>query len=102
VQQKSIVAVLVRWPAKLEPAEVVFEAVVPRLDRKRRISHGKVEGRQLPAFGELRAGDGVTLADVGIRAAVQDHVHLRQRPGGVVLFLAVNRDASRCLTGRFE
>ena len=40
------------------------------------------------------------MSAVGV--AVEDHVHLRQRPGGVVLLLAVDRDAARRLVGRLE
>ena len=44
----------------------------------------------------------VALLDVGVLVAVQDHVHLGQRPGGVVLLLAVDRDAARRFGGGLE
>ena len=50
----------------------------------------------------MRAGNGVALADVGDLVAVQDHVHLGQRPSGVVLLLAVDRDAVGSLVGHLE
>ena len=102
VQQERVVAVLGWWPAELEAAVVVLQAVAPGLERERRIHDHEVEGPQLVAARELRAGDGVALRDVGVLVAVQDHVHLGQRPGGVVLLLAVDGEAARRLGRRLE
>ena len=62
VQQEGVVAVLLGRRAELEAAVVVLQPVAPRLDRERRIHDGEVEGRELGALGELRAGDRVALA----------------------------------------
>jgi hypothetical protein len=48
-------------------------------------------------LAKSRTCHGVALADVGVLVAVKDHVQLRQRPGGVVFFLPVDRDAARRL-----
>ena len=95
VQQEGVVAVLGRRDAVVEAAEQVVgrvETVAPGLGGERRIGDREVEGLEA-AVGilEVRAGQGVVLPDFCRRAVVQDHVHLRQRRGGVVHFLPVER-----------
>src|SRR4051812_15656136 len=72
VEEKGVVAVLDRWPAELETAVVVLQAVAPRLDRKRRIGDSEVEGAELRATEKLWAGNRVAVEDVGDLVAMED------------------------------
>ena len=103
VQQEGIVAVLCRRHAELETTVLLFEPIAPRLFRERGIHHHEVEGLELGALRELRTGDRVALEDLGVPGEiVEDHVHPGQGPGGIVLLLAVDREASGCLGRRLD
>ena len=106
MQQEGVVAVLRRRDAVVEAPEGVVrgvEAVRPRLGREGRIGDREVERPQAAAgVAELGGGQRVAAPQVGGRVAVQDHVHPRQRPGGVVHLLAVDADAVRRPVGRLQ
>ena len=94
VQQKGIVAVLRRRNAELEAPEFVFagiKAVAPGFGGERRIGHDEVEGLETPSFS-LKCGlESVLSCQISaVGTVVQDHVHPRQRGGGVVHFLPVD------------
>ena len=72
---------------------VRFQAVAPRLVRKRRIHDDKVKPPQLAVFVRiLRVGQRVASLDERGFVAVQDKIHLRKSGGGRVFLLTVNRD----------
>ena len=57
-----------------------------------RIGEDAVEAAQLVVFVlVLRVGQSVSVADIGVRDAMQQHVHLADGPGGTHLFLPVER-----------
>ena len=63
---------------------------------ERRVGQHAVEAAQFVLLGlVLRLAQGVLLADVGVRDAVQQHVHLADGPGGAHLFLAKQRQLGR-------
>ena len=73
------------------------------LAEKRRIGDREVEGPEASVrVLEVRGGEGVAAPQLRRRVAVQEHVHPRERPGGVVHLLAVDGDAVRRLVGRLE
>ena len=100
MQEEGVVAVFGRGDAVFEaPVLVVgrIESAGPSLGRERRIGDGKVEGLEAVVLVlEVRRGQGVATPQLGGRVAVQDHVHARQRPGGVVHLLAVDGDTPSC------
>ncbi len=96
VEQKSVIAILLRRDAEGKTVVKVIgriEAVAPSLGGERRIGDGEIEGleRAGPGVLEMRRGKRVVLPDFRRGTVVQDHVHPRQRLGGVVHFLPVNR-----------
>ena len=106
VQQECVIAVLLRRDAVNEAPELVVvrvEPAGPGLGGERRIGHGEVEGSEpaVPVL-EIRRRQGVGSPQLGGGVSVQEHVHPRQRPGGDVHFLAVDRDAARRLVGGLE
>ena len=106
VQEEGVVAVPGGRDAVLEAPELVVggvEAVGPRLGREGRVGDGEVEGLEA-AVRALEVGRGERVAAVQLRrrVLVQNHVHARQRPGGVVHLLAVHGDAVRRLIGGLE
>ena len=61
-----------------------------------RIGEHAVEAHQLAVLVlVLRAAEGVVLADVGVRDAVQEHVHLADGPDAAVALLAEEREVAR-------
>ena len=54
---------------------------------ERRVGDHPVKAPQLAAAHVLGAGEGVVVAQVGVADAVQQHVHLRNRPGSAVVLL---------------
>ena len=65
-----------------------------------RIGEDAVEALELAVLVlVLRAADGVLLPDVGVGDAVQQHVHLADRPGGADLLLAGEREVARVAAG---
>src|SRR5699024_9423501 len=94
VKQECVVTVLLRrFSETVEPSVLFVETILPGLYGERRVSHEVVEGLQLLTLEELWIRERVSLADVMRLVAVQDHVHSRQRPGGVILLLAIDRQA---------
>jgi hypothetical protein len=97
MENESEIAVLGRRGAELESFEVIIFGIkpgAPRFERKRRVRDDEVELLQ-PAVGffEIRGREDVVLPDVvrRRRTVVQDHVHFRQRRGGIIHLLAVER-----------
>ncbi len=60
-----------------------------------RIGDDPVEAHQLAAFQVERLSQGVPVLQVGVADAVQDHVHLGDRPDPAVVLLAVERQVAR-------
>src|SRR5690625_7886096 len=54
-----------------------------------------IKPHQLAAFDVLRIGKGVSVADIGAVDAVQDHVHLADRPSPSVGILAAKVEVER-------
>ena len=54
---------------------------------ERRVGDDPVEAFELAALDVLGAGEGVVVAKVGVVDAVQEHVHLGDRPRGAVVLL---------------
>ena len=82
MQQKGVVAILLRRDAVLKTTEEVVgwvEAIGPGFGREWRVGDHEVEGLEA-ALGlfEMWVGDGVVLPDFGGRAVMEDHVHPRQ------------------------
>ena len=97
MQQKRVVAILLRRDAEGESVvEVVgrIEAVAPRFGGEGEVGHHEVEGLERAGSGvlEMRGGKRVVLPDFRRGAVVEDHVHARQRGGGVVHLLPVERE----------
>ena len=69
----------------------VFD-VAPLVERKRRIGDHDVELHQGVFLDQRRAAERVAPLDAGLVHAMQEHVHLAQRPGAPVGFHAVQRD----------
>ena len=84
--QVGLLAAL-RCPAPLEPFRVLH-AVAGVVQRERRVGDHPVEPHQLPAADVHRLGERVAVLDVGVRDAVQQHVHLADRPDAAVVLLA--------------
>ena len=74
----------------------VVDVLADVILRKRRIGQHPVEALEFAALRlVLRLAQSVLLADVGVRDAVQQHVHLADRPGGADGFLAEKREVTR-------
>ena len=82
---------------------VRVEAAGPGLGGEGWIGDGEVEGLEaaVPVL-EVRGGQRVAAPQIRGRVTVQEHVHTRQRPGGVVHLLTVDGDAARRLVGDLE
>ena len=97
VQEVGVVALLGGWNAigfeALEGIVLGMEAGGPALVAEGWVGGGVVEGLELVAIEEQRAGEGVALLDLRRGAVVEDHVHAGETDGGGVLFLAVEGDA---------
>ena len=106
VQEKGVVAVFGRGEAVLEaPVLIVgrIEAVGPGFVGKGGIGDGEVEGLEAAVqVLEIGGSQGIATPEFGRRVVVQDQVHPCQRPGGIVLLLAVDGDAARRLIGGLE
>ena len=106
VQQESVVAVFGRGNAVGEAPKAVVgrvEAVGPCLVGEGRIGDGEIEGLEAAVrVREVGGGQRVAVLQFGGFVAVQDHVHPRQRPGGVVFLLTVHGDAARRPVGGLE
>ncbi|MNO68732.1 hypothetical protein D3C76_595710 [compost metagenome] len=94
VQQEGVIAVFLWRHAPDKAAELVvlgIEAASPVLVGEGRVGYGKVKGFELVvALLPLGCSQGVALPDCCSGVVVQDHVHPRQRTGGVVHLLSVN------------
>ena len=62
---------------------------------ERRIGDHPVEAHQLAALDVQRARPGCRRSDVGVGDAVQEHVHLADRPDAAVVLLAVEAEVAR-------
>ncbi|KAF5035102.1 hypothetical protein DSECCO2_589160 [anaerobic digester metagenome] len=106
VEEKRIIAVLRRRDAILKAFELVVlrvEPVRPGFGGEGRICDREVELLQAPVgVLEVRVGKGIAAPDLRPRMAVEDHIHPRQRPGGVIHLLAVDRDSPRGFVTRLE
>ena len=96
VEHKSEITVLLGRNAELEAVKLVvvgIQTIAPRLGGERRIGDHEIEGLEQPGLGvfEMRGGEHVVLPDFRRDAIVENHVHPGQRGGGVVHFLAVDR-----------
>ncbi len=106
VEEERIIAVLRRRDAVLEAPELVvcwIEAVRPGLGGKRGIRGREVEFLQA-AVGilEIWVGKRVATPYHRARLTVEDHIHPRQCPGGVVHLLTVYRDTTRGFVARLQ
>ncbi len=63
--------------------------------REGRIGDDPVEAHQLAALDVQRLGQGVAVAQVRVRDAVQDHVHLADGPDPAVVLLPVEAEVAR-------
>src|SRR5699024_8051873 len=94
VKQECVVTVLLRrFSETVEPSVLFVETVLPGLHGERRVGDEVVKGLELLSLEELWIRERVSLADVMRLVAVQDHSHSRQSPGGVILLLAIDRQA---------
>ena len=84
--QVGLLAALGR-PAPLEPFRVLH-AVAGVVQGERRVGQHPVEPVQLPAVDVHGLGEGVAVLHVGVGDAVQQQVHLRDRPDAAVVLLA--------------
>ena len=75
-----------RGVAVVEPLGVGERVLVVVL-AERRVGDDTVEPLQLAAAGVLGVGERVVVLEVGVSDAVQQHVHLRDRPCGAVVLL---------------
>ncbi len=106
VEEERIVAVLRRRDAVLKPPELVtlrVEAARPGLGREGRICNRKVKLLQAPVgILEVRVCERIVAPDLGTRMIMEEHIHPREGPGGVVHLLAVYRYPPGSLIGRLE
>jgi hypothetical protein len=112
VEEEGVVAVLCGRRTVDEAVEGVVDGVHaagPGLGGKRGIGNGVVEGAEgcgsvgrVGVAAEAGVGERVAPPQFRIGMAVEDHVHLRQRPGGDIHLLAVDRDVAEGLVGGFE
>ena len=106
MEEEGVIAVLGRGDTVLEALVGVvgrIKTAGPGFGREGGIGHGEVEGLEAAgAVREVRGGQGVALPQFRGFVVVQDHVHPRQRPGGVVHLLTVDADAVRRFVRGFE
>ena len=109
MQQPSVVAVFLRRHAQhslaVSPIRIRDRnAIHPGFVRERRIDYDIVEGFQqfrVVLIFILGCRQGAFIADNNAGAlVVQDQVHASQTGGGVILFLAIDRDLTRSLIRR--
>ena len=91
--QVGLLAALGR-PAALEPLRVLH-ALAGVVQGERRIGEHPVEAHQLAAVDVHRLGEGVAVLHVGVGDAVQQQVHLRDRPDAAVVLLARQAQVAR-------
>jgi len=95
VQEEGEVAILLGRHPQIEATEPALcrQARAPRLRREGRIGDHEVEGLDL-GIGrlELRLRDDVALRDLGILAAMHDHVHLGETASRDVELLTIDRE----------
>ena len=94
VQDEGVVPLGARRHAPAEAAELVGigSLETPLFQAERRVGHHDVE--VLEAGGtveQLGVADGVAPLDTVVVFAMQEHVHLRQRPGAADGFLPIER-----------
>jgi hypothetical protein len=85
VQQEGVVSVLLGRDAELKSMKLILgriDPVAPGFCGERGIGDDVLE---------VRAGEAVVLPDIRRGAVMEDHVHFRQRLGGVVHLLPVER-----------
>ena len=102
VQQEGVVAVLRRRHAQLEAPELVVlrvQPVAPALGREWRVRHREIEGLQAIGTTPVRVGERIALPDLVGLVVVQEHVHPRQRVGGIVHLLPINGETAWGLVG---
>ncbi len=95
----GVIAVLGWRNSVFEAFEFIIEwieSVAPCLVRKRRIGNCKVDRQEAAIIQlEVRRSEGIIFPDLCSRFVVQDHVHLSQALGSVILFLSINSKATR-------
>ena len=73
----------------------MLHAVAGVVQGERRIGQHPVEAVQLTAVDVHGLGEGVAVLHVGVRDAVQQQVHLRDRPDAAVVLLAGQLQVAR-------
>src|SRR6266568_5880021 len=91
VLYEGIIALAFWWNATVEAAEAILlrDISAPFIEGERRIGYHYLEVHQVVTLNQERVAQCVAPLNARVVDAVEEHIHLRQRPGASVALLAV-------------